>query len=299
MKNKASWFKILKTYSVITFGCVVYSIGVGIFLDPNNIASGGVTGIAIILSYLIGESAWLNTGMLIILINIPLLILGASFFGWKFTVSTIFSTVVSSLMIDMWKLILGDLLPVTNDLLISALIGGSFFGLGIGIIFRMGSSTGGTDVIVKILRKKFRHIKTGVISMSIDMCIIGVSALIFKDFELTCYTAISIVMFTLMFDWVLYGGNSAKLVHIITDEDKAEEMCAKILKELDVGATIVGGEGAYTKEPKKIIFCAIKNFLYPKLRDVVREVDPHAFTIVSSVKEIYGEGYKNHTDDEL
>ncbi|MDE6442093.1 MAG: YitT family protein [Clostridia bacterium] len=299
MKHKAALLKILKTYSIITLGCVVYSIGVGLFLDPNNIASGGVTGIAIILSYLIGESTWLNTGMLIIFINIPLLILGFVFFGKKFVISTAYSTIVSSLMVDLWQLIIKDMPTFSDDLLIPAVIGGSFFGLGIGIIFRMGSSTGGTDIIVKILRKKFRHIKTGVISMSIDLCIIGVSGLIFKDFVLTCYTAVSIVMFTLMFDWVLYGGNSAKLVHIITDDDKAEEMCGKILKELDVGATIVGGKGAYTDKSKTIIFCAIKNFLYPKLRDVVREVDPHAFTIVSSVKEIYGEGYKNHTDDEL
>lgn len=299
MKHKTAIWKILKTYLVITLGCVVYSLGVGVFLDPGKIASGGVTGISIIISHLIGESAWLNTGLIIILINIPILILGAFFFGKKFTISTIYSVGVSSLMVDLWQLILGDILPFTDDLLISAVIGGSLFGLGIGIIFRAGASTGGTDIIVKILRKKFRHIKTGVISMTIDLCIIGVSALIFKDFVLTCYTAVSIVLFAFMFDWVLYGGNAAKLVHIITDEDKADEMCEKLLKEIDVGATIVGGEGAYTGKSKKIIFCAIKNFLYPKLRDVVREVDPHAFTIVSSVKEIYGEGYKNPTDDEL
>ena len=299
MKNKESVKKTLIKYAVITIGCLFYSFGVGVFLDPNNIASGGVTGIAIILSYLIGPSAWLNTGILIIFINVPLMILGAVFFGRKFIISTIYSTVVSSLMIDLWQYVLKDALPLTDDLLIASVIGGVLFGLGIGIIFRMGSSTGGTDIVVKILRKKFRHVKTGMISMSIDMVIIAVSGIIFKNFELTCYTAVSIAMLTLMFDGVLYGGNSAKLVYIITDEEKANEMCEKILKELDIGATFVNGEGAYTGKSKKIIFCAIKNFLYPKLRDIVREVDPHAFTIVSSAKEIYGEGYKNHTDDDL
>ena len=135
--------------------------------------------------------------------------------------------------------------------------------------------------------------------MAIDVCIIAVSALIFKDFELACYTVISIVVFTLTFDWVLYGGNSAKLVYIISTDEKSALISDRILKELDIGATYVDGEGAYTGNDKRIIMCAVKNFLYPKLRDIVKDADPEAFMIVSSAKEIYGEGYKNHFDDEL
>ena len=169
----------------------------------------------------------------------------------------------------------------------------------------MGSSTGGTDVVVKILRKKFRYIRTGMISMTIDMTIVGTSALVYwalgmeNVFELTCYTFISIVVFTTMFDFVLYGGNSAKLIYIISSGENSVKICEKLLHELDVGATFVDGEGAYTGDEKRIIMCAVKSFLYPKLRDIVRSVDPNAFTIVTSAKEIYGEGYKNHFDDEL
>lgn len=137
------------------------------------------------------------------------------------------------------------------------------------------------------------------ISLTIDAGIVALSAIVYKDIELACYTAISIIVFTSTFDWVLYGGNSAKLIYIISSDEKSKEICDRLLKELDVGATFVDGEGAYTGDQKRIIMCAIKNFLYPRLRDIVKSIDPKAFVIVSSAKEIYGEGYKDHFDDEL
>lgn len=297
MKKKVV-LDFIKRYSVIVLGCVIYSLGVAMFLDANNVASGGVTGIAIIISH-VANIEQLDTGLLIIIINLPLFVLGAIFFGKNFTLSTIFTTVLSSLLIELWSRILSDYLPVTDNVLLSAIIGGALFGIGLGLIFRMGSTTGGTDIIVKILRKKFRYIRTGFISMCIDVTIVSVSAIVNRNFELACYTVISIVVFTLLFDWVLYGGNSAKLVYIISTHEKSQIICEKILKELDVGATFVDCEGAYSGKEKRIIMCAIKNFLYPKLRDVVREVDPGAFMIVSSAKEIYGEGYKDHKDEDI
>ena len=290
-------------YGVITFGCIIYSLGVSLFLDASKLASGGVTGIAIIISHLIREISGgfvLDTGIIILILNIPLFILGLLFVGKKFIISTIYSTVLSSLLMWAWNIAFAQYLPDLNsNILISTLAGGTLFGIGLGLIFRMGSSTGGTDIVVKMLRKKFRYIKMGVISMSIDIVIVLVSGIVFRDFELMCYTILSIVIFTCLFDWVLYGGNTAKLVYVITTADNAEAICKKILKELDIGATLIDGEGAYTGNQRRIIMCAAKNFLYPKLRDIVREVDPHAFTIVSSAKEIYGEGYKDHFEDEL
>ena len=301
MPDKKAVLKFLMNYGVITLGCVIYSFGVALFLDANNLASGGVTGIAIVINYAL--ETWANynldTGIIIIIINIPLFILGAVFFFYLFIISTIYSTVLSSLMMWGWSTLFDAYLPFFDSLLLSGIVGGVLFGLGLGLIFRMGSSTGGTDIIVKILRKKFRYIRTGMISMIIDIGIVAVSALVYRDLELACYTAISIVIFSTTFDWILYGGNSAKLVYIITTDEKAKLICEKLLKELDVGATYLDGEGAYTGEQKRVIMCATKNFLYPKMRDAVRSVDPDAFMIVSSAKEIYGEGYKNHFDDEL
>ncbi|MCI8370638.1 MAG: YitT family protein [Clostridia bacterium] len=300
--NKALVLDFLKRYGVMTLGCIIYSLGVALFLDASNLASGGVTGIAIILNYVIrmGTDGYdLNTGIIIIIINIPLFILGAVFFGKYFIISTVYATVLSSLLIWVWDLAFQNFLPITENLLLAGLVGGAMFGLGLGLIFRTGSSTGGTDIIVKILRKKFRYIRTGMISLTIDAGIVALSAIVYKDIELACYTAISIIVFTSTFDWVLYGGNSAKLIYIISSDEKSKEICDRLLKELDVGATFVDGEGAYTGDQKRIIMCAIKNFLYPRLRDIVKSIDPKAFVIVSSAKEIYGEGYKDHFDDEL
>lgn len=300
--KKQAVIQILRKYGIITVGCIIYSLGISLFLDPHDLASGGVYGISVIIRYLCETYLgweWLETWMLIIALNIPMFILGAIFFGRNFIISTVYATVLSSLLMSLWSIVLTSIIPLSDDKLICALIGGALFGLGLGIIFKMGSTTGGTDIIVRILRKKFRYIRTGFISMCIDFTIVLVSTLIIGNFEHGCYTLISIVLFTSLFDWVLAGGNSAKLIYIISSEEKSKIICEKLLKELDVGATYIDGEGAYTGDSKRIIMCATKNFLYPKLRDIVHEVDPHAFTIVSSAKEVYGEGYKNHTDNDI
>ena len=303
--NKEKVLRILKDYSIITLGCIIYSLGVAIFLDPNKIAPGGVTGIATIINSVLNGKviSGLNintnlTGILIIAINVPLFIVGAIFFGKKFTISTVYATVVSSLLIELWNFAFSSLPPFT-DLLLSALVGGAMFGIGLGLIFRMDSSTGGTDIIIKLLRRRFRYIKTGFISFLIDFIIMGIAFAVFRDFNLACYTLIAIVVFTVLFDLVLYGGNSAKLLYVITTEEKSATICEKILKDLDIGATYVEGQGAYTGEGRRIIMCAAKNYMYPKIRDIVKDIDPHAFMIVSSAKEIYGEGYKDHFDEEL
>lgn len=295
--TKRKVLKIVKEYLITTLGCIIYSLGVALFLDPNNIAPGGVTGIAIVINYLLPIEQDL-TGIIIIVINVPLFILGAIFFGKKFTISTVFATIVSSLLIELWNFAFASVPPFT-DLLLSALIGGAMFGIGLGMIFRMDSSTGGTDIIIKILRKKFRYIRTGIISLFIDVVIMAIAFAVFRDFYLACYTLISIVVFTVLFDLVLYGGNSAKLLYVITTKENSIKICDKILKDLDIGATFVDGEGAYTGDERRIIMCAAKNYLFPKIRDIVKEIDPHAFMIVSSAKEIYGEGYKDHFDEEL
>lgn len=299
MKDKKNFLKFLIKYGLISLGCVIYALGVSLFLDANRIASGGVTGIAIVLNYVTKDVPWLNTGVWIIIINVPIFILGWIFFGYKFILSTIYSTVLSSLLVWGFEAAFESFSPVTDNLIISAVAGGALFGGGLGLVFRMGSTTGGTDILVKILRKKFRYISTGKISLAVDIVIVGISAVVYKDFELTCITLFSLVVVAVAFDWTLYGGNSAKLVHIVTTEEKSALMFEKIFKELDITATFVDGTGAYTGKDKRIIYCAVKNTMFPRLLDIIKEVDPQAFTIVSSATEIYGEGYKNHDDEEL
>ncbi|MDE5765771.1 MAG: YitT family protein [Clostridia bacterium] len=298
--------KILKQYAVITLGCIIYSLGISLFITPADLSAGGMTGISIIFSTFIP----LPQGIILVILNIPMLILGLIFFGWKFLISTGYATVGSSLLMTLWEYVFGEkclnILPITQKaspasaILIGAVVGGVLFGAGMGLIFRMGASTAGTDIIVKLLRKKFRHLKTGMISLVTDMTIVSCSLFVNGyNIEKLFYTAISTVVFTMVFDWVLYGGNSAKTVFIITAKEKCESVINRILKDIDTGATVVDAKGAYTKDEKVMIMCVVKPFLYPRLRDVVHEEDKKAFMIVSSAKEIYGEGYQNPEDAEL
>lgn len=285
-------------YLIITLGCILYATGISLFVEPAELSSGGMTGISLIINKVTG----FHSGYLYIILNVPMFILGLIFFGWKFLLSTSYATIVSGLLMRLGKYALHNWIKMTsftNNVLVNAVVGAVLFGIGMGLIFRMGATTAGTDVIVKILRKRFRHIKTGMISLVTDMIIVGCSFFVNFDFDKLFYTALHVVVFTLVFDWVLYGGNSAKTVFIITAKEKCDAVIQRILKEIDTGATIVDAKGAYTNDDKVMIMCVVKPFLYPRLRDVVHEEDKHAFMIVSSAKEIYGEGYQNPEDAEL
>lgn len=295
--DKAAKLNFIKKCAMILSGCIIYSLGVALFLDPGAIASGGVTGIAIIVNYVTGDL--IGTGWIILIINVPLFIIGAIFFGRNFIISTVIATGLSSGLIELWAYTVAPHMPEMENSLIPAVVGGGLFGGGLALIFRAGSTTGGTDIIVKLLRKKFRHMKTGVISMVIDMIIVAVSGIIYRDVELLILTALSIIVFTAVFDRVLYGGNPAMLVHIVTTADKVQPICDGILKELDSSATILDGKGAYSGDDKVVVMCVIKNFLYPRLKDIIKTHDSTAFTVVTSAKEIYGEGYKAHDSEEL
>jgi uncharacterized membrane-anchored protein YitT (DUF2179 family) len=266
-----------KRYAITTLGCILYSLGVSVFLDSGGLSSGGVTGIAIMLRHVLVHFGidYIETGIISMAINIPLLIVGTWYFGKKFLFSTVYSTILSSLLMVFWKYIFADFLPITDNMLINGVFGGAIFAVGAGLIFRMGGSTGGTDIPVKMLRSKFRHVKTGFISMTSDIIVVATSYIVFKllgegnSLDKLFYTIVSVCVFTLVFDWVLYGGNSAKLVYIITSEDKVENIRRRVLEDVDTGATLMNAEGAYSRQPKNILMCVVKPFLYPKLRDVV------------------------------
>ncbi|MDE7379789.1 MAG: YitT family protein, partial [Clostridia bacterium] len=284
--------KVIKQYAVITLGCLLYATGISLFVEPANLSSGGMTGISLIINAVSG----FPTGYLYIILNVPMFILGLIFFGWKFLLSTGYATVVSGLLMRLGKFAMHNWIKMTSftdNVLVNAVVGAVLFGIGMGLIFRMGATTAGTDVIVKILRKRFRHIKTGMISLVTDMIIVGCSFFVHYDINKLFYTALHVVVFTLVFDWVLYGGNSAKTIFIITTRDKYQQIVNRILKEVDTGATMIDAKGAYSQTDKVMLMCVVKPFLYPRLRDVVHEEDKKAFMIVSSAKEIYGEGYQN------
>lgn len=296
----------VRRYALITLGCVLYPIGVVMFLQAGGLAGGGATGIALIIN----QVTDVPTGIIAFAINVPLLLWGWKVFGREFFFSTLYVIALSSLLMWLTEYIFltrlpeiygREFLPFTDNMLINAVAGGAIFGCGMGLIFRCGSSSGGTDIPVKVLKKKFRHISTGTITMISDIIIVACLVFAYKEntFEVLFFTVLSVVVFTLCFDWVLYGGNSAKMVFIISEEEPARRICDRVLKELDAGATFIDARGAYTGGEKKMLLCVVRPIVYPHLRDIVNEEDKKAFMIVSSAKEIYGEGYIPPGKEEL
>ncbi|MCI6811622.1 MAG: YitT family protein [Lachnospiraceae bacterium] len=273
----------IKSYAVVTVASLLYGVAVSLFLDPNNIAPGGVTGLAMIVNRLIR----IETGTLILLLNIPILILGLRKFGFHFLVSTIYATILTSLFTNYFA----GYSPITEDPLLAAVIGGSLAALALGLVFKSGATTGGTDIVVKVLRLRFPHLKTGRLFMICDLVVVGLSAIVFKNVDSAFYAAISVMLMGVVFDMVLYGADGAKLLYIISDY--WQEIGDRILQELDIGVTYLEGEGAYSKKTKRVIMCVVRKQLAPQIEEIVKEEDKDAFMIISSATEIYGEGYKN------
>lgn len=278
-----------RDYLRITVASAIYAVSVSLFLDPNSLAPGGVTGIAIILNRLVP----VETGTLILMINIPILLLGAWKFGLRFILSTIYSTVLISLFTNL----LSGFEPLTTDPLLAVLVGGSLSAIGIGWVFKAGATTGGTDIIVKLLRRKMPHLKTGRLFLAVDAIVVAISAFVFRDIDVALYAGLAVIVISLVMDLVLYGRDEAKLVFIISD--KSEQITKRILEELDIGVTYIQGTGAFSGRGKQVILCAVKKAMAPKTEEIVKEEDPQAFMIITSATEIYGEGYKSYFSEKL
>ena len=274
----------IKRIVMMTIGAILYAAAIGMFLDPNSLAPGGVTGISIILSRLIP----IETGTLILLFNIPILILGTWKFGFRFIVSTIYCIMIISPMTNFFTVRFGAL---TEDPFLAGLAGGALLAVGMGTVFRAKATTGGIDIIVKIIRTKMPHLKTNNLFLLMDAVVVTCSAFVFKDIDKALYAGMTVIITSLVMDIVLYGKDEAKLIHIISD--KSEEITKRLLDDLEIGVTYVRGEGAYSGKEKKVIMCVVKKQISPKVEDIIKEEDPMAFMIVSSAMEIYGEGYKN------
>lgn len=276
-------------YVIITIAAFLYSVAVSFFLDPNSLAPGGVTGIAIILNRLTG----LATGTWLLIINIPILAIGTWKFGLRFIMSTMYCTAVTSLFVNL----LAPIGAVTADPFLAALVGGSLMAVGLGLVFKAGATTGGTDIIVKLLRLKFPHLKTGSLFLITDAIIVTMSAFVFKNIDVALYAGVVVVINSVLLDVVLYGRDGAKLMFIISD--KYDAITKRLLEDLDIGATHISGSGAYSGKSKNVIMCVIKKQLSPKAEEIVREEDPASFLIVTSATEIFGEGYKSIFSERL
>lgn len=276
-------------YLIIGVATIPYAIGISLFLDPNDLAPGGITGIAILLNRLTG----LETGTLILLLNIPLLLLGIQKFGWKFTFVTSYALA--------WITVLTNLLhrfPVlTTDRLLASIVGGALVAIGMGVIFRCHGTTGGIDILVKLLRRKHPHIRTGALFFCLDCTVVIVAGIVFGNLEASIYAAVAVFVTMYILDLVLYGKDEAKLIYIISDYP--ELLAQNLLHELQMGVTILRGEGAYSKQKKEILMLVTAKKRSLLVEELVKNVDSNAFMIVMNANEIYGRGYKNFFAEKL
>lgn len=276
-------------YLLMTVASVIYAAGISLFLDPNSLAPGGVTGISIILD----RVTPLETGTWILLLNIPILAVGMWRFGFRFILSTLYCIVLTSFCTN-WFSQYG---AVTEDLFLAAVVGSTLMAVGMGLVFKAGATTGGVDIVVKLLRLKIPYMKTGSLLLGLDAAVVVASAFLFKDIERALYAGMAVFITSVVLDVVLYGRDGAKLIYIISDH--YGDITRRILEELDIGVTYVKGSGAYSGTEKNVIMCVMRKNLSVKAEEIVKKEDPLAFMIVTSATEIYGEGYKNLFSEKL
>lgn len=265
-------------------GALAYSVGIHCFTAPNQIAPGGVSGLAIIINYYF---PFLPIGTLSLCMNLPLIFLALRFLGRKFTLSTLKTLLVVTVVLDV--LFLG--VPVyTGNPLLASLFGGVSLGAGLGIIFMRGSTTGGSDILMRLLQLKFPHLSMGKLMMLLDLVVLLLSVVAFQNIESGLYGLIAIYASSHFIDAILYGMDKGQLAYIFSL--KNEEIARRIMEELGRGVTFLQATGAYSGEERQVSLCAVRQVEFYKVKRIIHEVDPEAFLIVSEVGEILGEGFR-------
>lgn len=278
--KKNSFFK---DFILIVLGTMFAGFGMASFLLPNKLSSGGFTGIATIFYYFFN---W-NVGFTVIVLNIPFFIYAFIRIGKKFLIRTIIATFLLSFFIDVF-----EYLPLlTNDRLLASIYGGVLIGIGTGLTFKSHTSTGGTDLIVQIMRSYKVRMSSSKLLNLIDICVVVLNVVFFREFEIGLYSAIAIFLDGVLIDIVFEGINFSKLVFIVSNKNK--EIVDMIHDELKAGATEIYGKGTYMNEQKVVVMSVMNRREIPILCENVYEIDKEAFLIVSNAREVYGLGFKS------
>ena len=264
----------------IVLGCALGALAYPLFLVPNHIAPGGLTGLATVLNYLFH---W-PVGTTSLLMNIPLFIIGYRAMGRVFVIRSLVATVLFSVLID-----LIPLPPMTQQPLLGAVFGGVLLGAGLGLILRGGATTGGTDIIGRLVHKAFPHIQIGKVIMAADALIVVLGAVVFRSVESAMYAVIVIFVNSRLLDYILYGTGSGKLLLAVTEH--AQEISDAITSKMGRGITILPVKGGYTGKEKSMVVCAVKKNEVPHLTKIIRQVDTETFIIITEAGEILGEGF--------
>lgn len=274
----------------IILGCAIFALGFDLFLEPNGLNAGGMSGIAMIIIQLIPFG---TVGALTALINLPLFFFGGRKIGMRFFVGSLIGTASSSLFIDLFA----RLPVIETEPLLASLYGGLLCGLGLGIVFIVGASTGGSDIVVRLLKMRWRNMPIGQISLCFDLVVAALTGLVFGNISNMLYSLIAIFVTSQIIDAVVYRFDYSQVAYIITrhHEQIAKDICDK----LDRGVTYLYGQGYYSRQDTKVILAAVKKGQLAQLKDIVVAVDPGAFIIVQEAHQVLGDGFARHTHDSL
>jgi uncharacterized membrane-anchored protein YitT (DUF2179 family) len=288
MKNKV-WGALLDTLKT-AIGCALFALGFDLFLLPGGMNAGGLSGLAMVFVHLTDFG---SVGTITALLNIPLFILAGAKIGKKFFFGSLLGMAFSSAFIDLFALLP---VPVVEPL-IGAIYGGVICGAGLGFVFAAGVSTGGSDIIVRLLKLKYRHVPIGVISMSFDAAVAILTGIVFRDVNSALYTGIAIFISGKIIDMVVYSFDYSKVALIITKD--YEQVAQEISDRLERGATYLHGEGTYSRKQTKVVLTAVKKQQVAELKELVVEIDPDAFIIVQEAHQVLGDGFIRYSKDAL
>ena len=267
--------------TLVILGTAIAALAMALFLVPNKIAPGGISGLATIIHYTMG----LPVGAVMLFINIALFAVAYRSLGKKFAMKTLYSSVIFSVLLD-----LVQIEPLGIDLFLSAVYGGVLMGIGIGLVYRGGGSTGGTDLMATLIHKKFRYIATNWLLFILDFMVVILAA-IFFDTAMALYALVTVYITSKLIEIISEGFSSTMAFFIITE--KPREISDRVIHELARGVTFVSGKGMYSNDEKNILFCVLEGrHQIATLRRIVKEEDKKAFVIMSSVREVMGEGFK-------
>ena len=287
--KKRYWSAVLDILKT-AIGCAIFALGFDLFLLPGGMNAGGLSGLAMAFVHVTGLG---SVGLITALLNIPLFVLAGMKIGKKFFLGSLMGMVFSSAFIDVlvW-------LPAPEvEPLLGAVYGGLICGAGLGFVFAAGVSTGGSDIIVRLLKLKYRHVPIGVISMSFDACVAILTGIVFRDVNSALYTGIAIFISGKIIDGVVYSFDYSKVALIVTKD--YEQVAQMISDKLERGATYLHGEGTYSRKETKVVLTAVKKQQIAELKELVVEIDPDAFIIVQEAHQVLGDGFIRYSKDSL
>lgn len=286
---RSLWQKF-KWIPATVLGSTIFAVGFAYFLMPNDMSPGGISGLSLVIVELLGFG---SVGTLAILINLPLFIMGGVKIGKQFFFGSLMGMLLSNTLIDLFA---SFGIPPMEPLL-GVLYGGVLCGFGLGMVFVNGTSTGGSDILVRLLKLRYRNVPIGEISMAFDAIVVLMTGLVFQDLNKALYTGITVFLCGKVVDAVVYRFDYSKVALIISKEYEA--IAREIGRKLDRGATFLHGEGSYTHKDTKVVLAAVKKQQITELKELVMELDPNAFVIVQEAHQVLGDGFSRYSKNSL